>query len=178
MGSPEDYAAQIYALFPGRSFVYLYQRGYPQDQAIANRLSLTPALSSGKLEVKALDHPPTLVDFTDIRKVYFSWYTFEVMFESGRSLDVLRQRLVATSTLDNVQADDLAAVGVSASDTEIGQDGAKLMLADITNADSLKKADVVIPPLHHWVNCRNAARLGFEVTQEVIASSDESFECK
>jgi hypothetical protein len=178
MGRPEDYASQLYALFPGRSFVYLYERGFPQDETIGNRLALTAAAQSGQLRVEAVNHLPTLADFGDDRKVYFSWYTFEVMFESGRSLEILKQRLVATSTMDNVETDDLAAVGVSSSDKEIGQDGADLLIDDLSGARHLRNADVLVPPLHHWVNCRNAARLQLALTDEIIRSADETFECK
>ena len=130
------------------------------------------------MKIVALGRLPSAADFSDPRKVYFSWYTFEVMFESGRSLDILRQRLVATSTRENVAADGLAAVGVSASDKEIGEDGSQLLLDDLTKTRALRNADVVVPPLHHWINCRNAARLGLQLTPEIVSSSDQTFECQ
>ena len=177
-GNPEEFAAQVYALFPGRKFVYMYQKGYPQDQAIGDRLAKTAAASDGNVRVEVLDHTPTINDFADNSRVYFSWYTFETMFESGRSLDILHNRIVATSTRDNVEADNLAAVGVSSSDKEIGEAGAALLMNDLLKVKPLRNADVAVPPLHHWVNCRNAARLNLVLAPEVIQSADEAFECE
>lgn len=177
MGRPEDYANRIYTLFPGQKFTYIYQQGFPQDEVIASRLAATDAASRGKLLIRRLDRIPQLSDFSERDRIYFSWYTFEKMFESGRSLDVLRQRIVVTSTKDNVEQDNMAAVGVSVSDSEIGQFGVALLMDDLRKTKPLRNTEVVVPQLHYWINCHNAERLGLVLTRDVISAADEAFDC-
>lgn len=139
-----------------RELEFIYQHDIPQDVIAAQKLRESP-LCPEHLEVRPLDHIPTIDDMSNPEKVYFSWYTFERLFESRIGRSLLNQRLVVATTRENV-AFGHTGVGVSVDDREIGRMGAKIILRHyagrhgISEEVDLGSQPVGIPEFRYWVH--------------------------
>jgi hypothetical protein len=142
-GDADRKASLLSYLFPGRKLIYIYQRGIPQDETIAWALKRNKLFREGVLSIKATRGKPTLADMPDMKAVYFSWYTFETMFEDNSGLDLLRERLmVTTADRANVVPRGLAIADVSAEDEEIGRLGAEIIIEHQSKGIDLGHRDI------------------------------------
>jgi hypothetical protein len=171
----EEVAAVARRLFPGRPLVFVYRRGIPQDEAAALSLKRTRLFREGVLRVKKTDRPPALDDLADPQAVYFSWYTFEEMFEDERSTELLRQRLVVATTRANVAAPGMAVAGVSPDDAEVGARGADLITRHALGQVELGSLDVSSPRFYYWINCDTARQRGLTFAPDVLREAKEAF---
>lgn len=119
----------------------------------------------------------SLADLANSDRIFFSWYTFEKMFEDGKSSEILKGRKVIATTKQNVQRDGFAAMGVSVDDDEIGREDATLLIDSVKSPSDLGRTDIKIPPIIYWVNCQNAERLGITIPPEVLKGASEQFSC-
>lgn len=140
-------------IFPGRRLHYVYSTQYPQDHAIAQRI----ACVHPDIEIKPFDDLPTLAGLTDPSGIYFSWFTFDLMFESLRASarEILEQRTVVTTTLSNIERNPYSPVAIGCDDRRIGIDGAAMLVR--TDA-RLTAEPVHMPALEHRINPSAAAR--------------------
>jgi hypothetical protein len=167
-----------------RELIFIHQNDIPQDVIAGQKLRETPLFQSGRLSVRSVDAVPQIEDLPDRDKVYFSWYTFERLYESKAGRDVLEQRMVVATTRENV-AFGHTAVGVSVDDREIGHMGADIILrhhagqTGLTATVDLGTIPVAVPDFRYWIH-EGAARqwrrlFGFRCTRTVIRGAAEVF---
>jgi hypothetical protein len=156
----EDIAVILYfrVFEKRRKLCFIYEENIPQDAIAAQKLRESPLSQvPGRLEVRGLRHSPSLADMTDVEVVYFSWYTFERLFETCKGRAMLSQRLAIATTRDNV-AFGHTAVGVSVDDREIGRLGAELLLqhhagqCGVGAKVNLGSQPVLVPEFRYWIH--------------------------
>lgn len=157
-GEPNEYLAKIAKFFPDRKIQYVYHKYHEQDACFAKKLADNPLVTAKLLSFKPLSHMPVLDDLAETETVYFSWYTFEEMFENNRGYDILKNRLVVATTKNNVEGTDLAPVGVVGDDDEIGQKAATVLLRDLFSIRPLNQQDIEKPSYKVYVNCETAEK--------------------
>src|SRR5262249_31327592 len=177
LGEPEELAVKVHSLFPKRKLIFIYQRGTPQDEDMAYSMKKTRLFSDHTLSIISTEGIPMTKDMPDANAVYFSWYTVERMFEHSNWLDVLKNRLIIATTEANVKSDELAVVGVSTDDYDIGREAANIIFNNISKKINLGELDVVIPQLYYWINCKTANERGIEFDPLVIMRAKERFSC-
>lgn len=169
----KDIASQVYSLFQKKQkLAFIYRHGIPQDELAARDLASSP-LYPEALSVTATEADPRLRDMPDPDTVYLSWYTLERMLEAGTGLELLRQRLVVTSTRANVEANGLAVAGVSGDDRVIGRWGASIIIqhASGTLRRPLGSLPVRIPETCYWINRTTAIRRGVSFDASVLRTA-------
>jgi hypothetical protein len=148
------------SLFPlgGRRLVFVYRRGIPQDDAAAD--TIRQLQGNGDLrvadEVLATEGWPTLDDLNDPEAVYYSWYTFESMFEDPGACEMLRQRIVFATTRGNVRKFNAAFAGASADDEQIGEIGGEMIGKHIRGEMDWRRENVKVSDVQLWINCDTA----------------------
>jgi hypothetical protein len=166
-------ALRIRKAFPGRQLVYVFCNRFPQDRLAADMLRDLSMYRDGSLRIVETVDMPTASDLHDETAVYFSWYTFELLYERAEGVDLLKQRLVVATTRGNVQGPGLAALGVGADDREIGDLGAEIVLRHMnTKSLHLGSLDVVIPPLQCWINNKTVRQIGVQLDSGIRAGAE------
>ena len=176
MSGLETILAEIHRIFPTRKLEYVYNSGYPQDEAMAERIRKTELFHVNTVGLTRTTRTPTLADLPDPRKVYFSWYTFEDMIERNVGGDIFDQRDVVATTEANVR-DRQAPIGVSAEDKEIGKQGAQIIVRAFLDGADLHKMDVVGPRIYYWINCNKSKQRGLSFSQQVLAGAQHLYDC-
>jgi ABC-type uncharacterized transport system substrate-binding protein len=174
-----EIAARVVRLFPDRRQVFAYRADIPQDRYAADSLRDTPMFRAPAktLWLKEIPANPTAGDLNDPHAVYFSWYTFEMLFEEARGQELLRGVTAVATTKKNV-ADGLAVAGASADDWEIGRSGAEMIVRHASEPDAVRLGhlDVQVPAIRYWINRRVAAERGITFPDEVMSGAAEIFD--
>jgi ABC-type uncharacterized transport system substrate-binding protein len=166
-------ALRIRKAFPDRRLAYVFCNRFPQDKLAAEALRDLGLYRDGTLKIVETTTLPTARELEDEAAVYFSWYTFELLYERAEGIDLLSRRLVVATTRGNVRGPGLAAIGVGGDDKTIGQTGADIVLQHLRKPDlRLGTLDVIVPKLHVWINDRTARELGVELGSDVRADAE------
>lgn len=173
-GSAENLPLKIREFYPNDTLVYIYNDINLQDEQIASHLRGIQLERDHKLIIKRLDHTdPTMADFADSTKVYFSWLTLENYF-STEKVEVIRNIKKVVSTTQAHAELGLLPLAVSTSDEEIGKSGADLIMRSLKDPDkNLGKFDVVIPKWRSYVN-KTLARIN-NLDRDAIEHADRKF---
>jgi len=170
---PEDWAWLAQKIVPDRTLHYVYETGFLQNEHLADplrKIKFTPPVL-----ITGVDHTLSDDDFPDPAQVYFSWYPFE---QADVHPKVLQNRIFVATRRENVEPDGPSALGISPNRTELGQQGADLLIKDFKGEQPLGRADMRFPAkLHYWINCRSASRRHLSFSQEIIEHADQSFGC-
>jgi hypothetical protein len=159
-------------------FVYFDQ--FPQDREAARQLEKTRLYAEGHLAVEAVTPRTLRRALKGQEMTYFSWYTFEMIFESHdppivELAKLLRERRVVATTRNNCRC-GYAFAAISADDRSIGATGAELIHGWRAQLfPRLGHHHVAIPRVGYWVHQGVASRLGVELGQEVLAQAWEVF---
>lgn len=176
-GSVENIVAELHHLFPENKLIFIFHKGYEQDVIFAQRIKNYRLIGPHKLQLKELDNMPSLDDFNEKNAIYFSWYTFEKMFETGEGLDILRQRNVVATTVVNVESDGLAPVAITANDFLIGEYGAKIVVDVLKNNRRLGELDVMDPETNYYINCKTIKQKKLIIDMKLINKAKVKFNC-
>ena len=169
-------ASQVHNLFPNRKLIFVYRSGFPQDESAAHILGTSPLVQKGVLQIVRTKEWPTLDDLADSDAVYFSWYTFEAMFEDPALMDILRQRFVIATTRGNVKKTGMAVAGVAADDEQIGRMGAEMIVRHLQD-DSINwgSVSIAIPEIHYWINLSTANERSIEFSERALEEAQVVF---
>jgi hypothetical protein len=172
-GNFERLPLKIKEFYPEDTLVYIYNNENLQDVQIANGLKGIPMEHNGELIIKELNHKdPTINDFVDSSKVYFSWLTLENFF-STENVSIIRQIKKVVSTTQTHAELGLIPLAVSSSDEEIGKAGADLLIQSLRNPkQNLGTFSVVVPEWKSYVN-QTLARNHLNV--DAIKTADKKF---
>lgn len=161
----KDLVDELSRTFPGRRLVFIYKRGIPQDEHLAES-ARSLGLSIG---VKPTPAFPTLADFIDPSAVFLSWYTFDLMLEEARreALEILKERIVVTTTLSNVKRHPVP-VAIAPDDNQIGELGAEMLLRIFEKGIDICSEPVGTPRLKVEFNKdpQVFARLGLQLSDQ------------
>jgi ABC-type uncharacterized transport system substrate-binding protein len=162
-------------LFPDRRrrIIFVYCDRVEQDRYFAQALASSPLCEEegDRVEIRPLSRFPTARDLRDLDAIYFSWWTFEKMFESAKQRTVLTKALVVATTRGNVE-DGHAVAGVSVHDRGVGRAGAEIIKKHLGGLIELGKYDVTVPKLCHWINRELAERRGIQFPPEALATAE------
>ena len=169
-------ASRISELFPDRKLTFIYHENVPQDRLAAEKLREDSLCRRGVLQLKPVSCDPALSDMPDPQRIYFSWYTFETMFEENRGIELLKQRLIVSTTCDNVETPGLSVAAVSVDDGEIGCLGANLVVQHIEGKTPLLgNVPVLFPKVRHWINSETARQHRLTFPQATLATAEDVF---
>lgn len=163
-------------LLPGPPLKYVYFADHPQDLEAAEQLRRTRLFARGGLHVCEATPETLAAAVADPDAVYFSWYTFETIFEARTAhyrelAQLLRARRVVATTRLNCEH-GLTFAAVAADDAAIGRHGADLIHGRLDgDVPHLGRRDVIIPQIGYWVNARVAAEKGVALAAEVPAGA-------
>jgi len=170
---PEDWVRLAQKIVPDHTLHYVYEAGFPQNEYMAaalRRIKFTPPVL-----ITGIDHRLRDDDFPDPAQVYFWWYPFE---QADVYPKVLQTRIFVATRREDVEPDGLTALGISPNRTELGQQGADLLIKDFKGEQPLGRADMRFPSkLYYWINCRSASRLHLSFSQEIIEHADQRIGC-
>jgi hypothetical protein len=158
-------------LVPGdRPIRYLYRHGVLQDEQIAKQLD-TENWKHRHLTVKCTPEYPTEADLSDPDAAYFSWHTFEDMYEKPDLRQRLLGKFVIATARRNVQ-NGYAALGYSSDDYEIGALGARHIIEHAQKPGTpLGHRPVTSPHFECWLHTARLAELtqrtGYTVPEAV-----------
>jgi hypothetical protein len=170
-GEPTDYLGTIAEFFPEKKIIYVYHQDHEQDTCFANDLKKSRFFADHKLVLRPLDHLPTLDDLPEKDVVYFSWYTFEEMFENNKGTEILSERIVVATTKNNVDGEDLAPIGVTGNDVDIGKKAAEVFLKDLFSVTRLGHQDIVRPSYEVFVNCKTSEKRALHLPPRTVAQA-------
>ena len=165
--APEALAAQVNALFPQLPLIFVYNKHFPQDLTVAQRLSVHRLVREGRLRLLEVDGYPNAQDLSDSEAVYFSWYTLESMLERGESLTVFANRRLVATTVQNVRENQLALAAVTVDDQEIGKLGARILIDHEIRRKPLGHVEVPAPSYRYWLNLTTASTLRVTFSDEI-----------
>jgi len=169
-------------LFPGFDRLkirFVYWDRFPQDEVAAEdlrKLKVGAGWPDDFLTFKRVRRFPKLADLEDPKVLYFGWYTFSMMFEDMRGIEILKKRNVI-ATARGTARDGLALAAVCPDDWVVGRDGAKILIHHHITAEKLGTVPVRMPPLHHWINTDLLSRLEIhpDLAEKAIQGAYEIF---
>jgi ABC-type uncharacterized transport system substrate-binding protein len=176
-GPIENIAAELHYLFPENKLIFIFHKGYKQDVIFAQRIKKTRLYETKHLQLKELENLPSLDDFDEKNAIYFSWYTFEKMFDTRDGLDILRQRNVVATTIENVESDGRAPVAVTTNDLLIGEYGANIVVDVLKNNRRLGDLDVREPEMNSYINCKTIEQKQLFIDMQLINKVKVKFNC-
>lgn len=165
---------KLHELLPNSKLIFIYDKGYPQDKVFADKIK-----KLDYVEVKELDRLPVISDFSDDAAIYFSWYTFEKMFENKEQRKILQEKNIVASTLINVKTNNLAPIGISADDIEIGKLGANLFIDTLFgNEEKWWSIDIYQPDLYLYINCTTLKQKKIKSLNKELNYIKQKFNCE
>jgi hypothetical protein len=173
-GNYENLPLKIREFYPDDTLVFVYNNNNLQDEQIALELKGIPLERQKKLIIKEFDHKdPSLADFADTNKVYFSWLTLENFFSTDKVRIIKQIKKVVSTTQTHAEL-GLLPLAVSTSDEEIGKTGADLIMQSLKDPKrNLGTFDVIIPKWKSYVN-QTLARMN-HLNPEAINKADRKF---
>lgn len=168
-------------LAPCNHLKYVYFPEYAQDTDAAEQLKRTRLFGEQILSIQQSSPAALAQDLQDPDTVYFSWYTFESIFESHEpTLDELsgklKERSVVATTRHNCEH-RCAFAAVSADDLEIGRQGAEIIHDRHTGRiEHLGRHDIVIPRIRYWLNRTVMAQQGIQLPDLVMAGAERVYD--
>jgi hypothetical protein len=161
-------------VLPGRPLKFVYFDEFPQDREAAAQLKKTRLYAEGDLLVESVTPGTFRRALKDEETTYFSWYTFETIFESHEPrlvglAELLRSRRVVATTRNNCYC-GYAFAAVSADDRSIGSTGAELIHRWRAGLiPRLGHHPIAIPRVGYWVNEEVARHRGVKLPPDVLA---------
>ena len=126
-------------------------------------------------DIRSIPHWPTLADMDDPRAIYFSWYTFEYMFDSEEYSDTLNKRIIFATARNNVRRHSGAVAGASAVDEEVGRTGTSMIVAHLKGSSDWHYPEIIAPRIHYWLNIYNAGEHDIEFSDSVLRGASRLF---